>query len=83
MTYYIIEHPTRGTFRDWRDDYGSGVSKPSFSWTGKRSDPDKAKRFNTIDGALSTITLFPMKIGVQCVVRQSPARGKYEWEVVA
>lgn len=48
MTFFIIEHPTRGTFREW-DSY---EDKPRFSWSGARNDPEKAQQFLTLEKAI-------------------------------
>jgi len=45
--YFIIESPTRGTFREWDFD----EDKPRFSASGARDDADKAMQFRTLEEA--------------------------------
>jgi hypothetical protein len=45
--YFIIESPTRGTFREW--DYSE--DKPRFAISGSRADAEKAHRFTTLKEA--------------------------------
>lgn len=63
--FYIIEHPTRGTFREWDG------STPRFSWSGLRSDPEKAYQFRTLQSALSHREQFPDNLKAESVIRSS------------
>ena len=42
--YWIIEHPTRGSFDRWDNDPTSGNWRPFFHWSGLRTD-ENVKRF--------------------------------------
>lgn len=68
-SFFIIEHPTRGTLRDWEDD------KPSFSWSGARNDPDRAKQYTNLNMAIRDHDRL-MQLGnknlKQCLIRRSP-----------
>jgi hypothetical protein len=70
--YFIIEHPTQGTFREWDG------STPRFSWSGKRTDSDKAMQFRTVEQAINARRKFPTNVKTASNIRRFP-----DWEVVA
>jgi hypothetical protein len=56
-TYYIIEHPRRGTFREMDSDWRAGkrIDIPRFSSTGNRNDSDKALQFRSFGEAIAMV----------------------------
>lgn len=71
---FIIEHPTRGTFREFNEDM---PHQPRFSWSGARNDPDKAYQFRSFDEAIEILNKLPASIKKDCVIRKAP-----DYEVV-
>jgi hypothetical protein len=68
-TYFIIEHPTRGTLRYWAD------GAPHFSTRGLRSDAEYAKQYRTLPSALrdhDKLIHNGSKSLKQCQVRRAP-----------
>lgn len=74
-SYFIIEHPTRGTFREWST---RTPPRPGFSWSGMRSDASKAKQYRTADEAQADIDMMPEHIGELCRIRDA----SQSWRVV-
>jgi hypothetical protein len=78
--YYIIEHPTRGTVREIELDEtttrnSGGGFKARFSVSGLRSDPEKVKRYRTLEDAVINIVKIVNsneKLGEKLQVRRSP-----------
>jgi hypothetical protein len=70
MTYYIIEHPTRGTLRP-----DSEVGEPHFSWSGHRTDEKTAWRFESLKQAIRVLNshITDVKTRNACQVRRSPS----------
>jgi hypothetical protein len=67
MEYFIIEHPTRGTLREY------SMETPHFTVSGHRGD-DNSQRYRTLKAALDTITQITVRyprIGPKLVVRRS------------
>lgn len=64
--YFIVEHPTRGTFKFWAES-----GRPSFSWSGARSNASTAKQFATPEEAQAVIDEMPDHIGELCRVRSA------------
>ena len=71
MTYYIVEHPTRGTLRDLETTDAGRTGR--FSHSGLRSDEDKAMRFNSITDAQVAIGKLKPSIAASCAVLESRA----------
>jgi hypothetical protein len=74
---YIIEHPTRGTFREMDSDWRAGkrIDIPRFSRTGSRNDAEKAMQFRTLDQAQTMLDRIWHKgspSDMKCRVRRTP-----------
>ena len=78
MTYYIIEHPTRGTLRDLEETASGRVGR--FSTTGSRNDPERTMQFPTVERAIMALHALGQRSN-GCVVRASTGkeRGMADW----
>lgn len=77
-TYFIIEHPTRGTVRELEFDdnprHSGGGLKPRFSTTGMRNDPDRAKQYRSVEHAITDVVAIAAaneKLANQLKIRRS------------
>lgn len=74
FTYYILEHPTRGTLMELDSELKAGGR---FSWSGKRTD-EGVMRFRSVQSAMNARAHLDLKIQREAKVRKAP-----EFEVVA
>lgn len=74
--YYIIEHPTKGVFKELDPDT---YARARFGWSLKRSE---GFRFTTIDQVKNTISKMNPKVAEECGIRRSPRYSGNEWYLV-
>jgi hypothetical protein len=66
----IIEHPTRGTLREW--DGPPEDRSFRFSWTGQRNDPDTAHHFHSMYDAQNVLNSMSDRLRASCRI--------YRWD---
>ena len=75
----IIEHPTRGTLREW--DGPPEDRSFRFSWSGARNDPEKAHQLTSVNAAIIILNGMPDKLRASCRVMMRRS-GEIEYKPV-
>jgi len=78
MSYYIIEHPTRGVLMDT-----SEVGEPRWSWSRPRNDEDVMRSFSPGEARKRLDTYVNSVLRPKCVILRSPGRDEIGWEEVS
>lgn len=70
--FFIIEHPRRGTLREF--EWPAWEEKPVARWStsGMRSDPDKTRIFYSLRTAIADFDSLPPKIQEEAAILRPP-----------